>query len=862
MRRIYSLLAAMMLMVVGSGNALAQDAYETVYTRALSGWTADDLTDWNASSAVEINADYGIGANANLTATYLTKNFDVAENAKVKYEVDWTYATATGRENNWNWIQFGDKVRIAINSTYNMQVSTDAGASWKATALGYYRNGTYTKHIEIIFDTQLKKVESFTFDGTDRTALVAGTLDGAFNKVSTGFVRGGGVNWTLANYLTNITVSQEEQAAVATADYSVNYIYNGEIIKSIEGSEAIGTTITAESPIVIEDVKYFAVEGSLMSMDLVEGTNTLNITLRQAETYNFTVYNNFGTTITTGSVVEGESAIFSYPQYIEIDGTLYVTSTRNATGDGYYLYRITPTHDGEELTINYTEDIANIVYFAEAEDIEGATANNGQNANIRCSNAYGAFFEEDVTMTTLPAGNYKITAQVWGNAGTTFTINAGETTILEAATVGYINAYTSEEFTLTEETDIIIPAAGSNGKVIDWIYIQEIPATYSYSVVTNLGTTITSGSLTAGESVTFAYSEYILQDGTLYRTSLRNATGDGFYKYTLTPEQDGEELVIEYAPAIEDVVYFSEAEEIEGASANDRNNTDIRCSNALGAIFPEDVIITTLPAGAYKVGVQVWGNAGVTFNINAGEQTVLEAATVGYLNAYTADFILTEEANITIPAAGSNGKVVDWIYIVRTGDVPTFDVNISSVGYATFYDSKFGYTIPEGVTAKTYTFAEDGITLNESKVYGEGEILPADEAVVLEGTQGTYTFAYAATEITKDANNVLEGTDEDTAFEEDGYKFYMLSNGAYGIGFYLQNASGNSITNGAHKAYLKVPAASAAKAFFALDGEVTEINSVTIVEKEIKGVFDLQGRRVDNPVKGLYILDGKKVVIK
>ena len=70
--------------------------------------------------------------------------------------------------------------------------------------------------------------------------------------------------------------------------------------------------------------------------------------------------------------------------------------------------------------------------------------------------------------------------------------------------------------------------------------------TSNYSVVTNLGTTITSGSLTAGESVTFAYPEYILQNGTLYRTSLRNATGDGFYKFTLTPEQDGEELVIEY----------------------------------------------------------------------------------------------------------------------------------------------------------------------------------------------------------------------------------------------------------------------------------------------------------------------------
>lgn len=866
MRKIYSLLAAIMLLAVGSVNAWAQDAYETVYTRALAGWITDDLTDWNASSAVEINADYGIGANANLTATYVNKTFDIKENAKVKYEVDWTYATATGREGNWNWIQFGDKVRIAVNSTYNMQVSTNAGSTWNATALGYYRNNTFTKHIEIVFDTQLKKVESFTWDGTDFTSLVAGTLDGAFNKVSTGFVRGGSVGWTLNNYLSAITVSQAEQAAVATADYTVNYIYNGEVIKSVEGSEAVGATISAESPITIDDVKYFAVDGSVMSMDLVEGTNTLEITLRQAETWNYTVNNNFGTTITTGSVVEGESAIFAYPQYIEIDGTLYLTSTRNATGDGYYLYKITPTQDGEELTINYAESVANIVYFSEAEDIEGATANNSANTNIRCSNAYGAYFEEDVTITTLPAGTYKVTAQVWGNTGATFTINAGETTILEAATVGYLNAYTSEEFTLTEETDIVIPAAGTSGKVIDWIYIQNIPATYNYSVVTNLGTTITEGSLSEGESVTFAYPEYILQDGTLYRTSLKNATGDGWYKFTMTPEQDGEELVIEYNPAIENVVYFSEAENIEGASANDRNNTDIRCSNALGAIFPEDVTITTLPAGAYKIGVQVWGNSGVTFNINAGEETIIEAPTVGYLNATTANFVLTEEADIVIPAAGSNGKVIDWIYIVREGDVPVQDVNISSVGYATFYDSKYSYEIPTGVTAKTYTLAEDGITLNESKTYNEGELLPADEAVVLEGAQGAYTFNYAATEETKDESNVLKGTDEATTLNEEGYKYYVLSvkgGDPATIGFYFQNEGGTVLNNGAHKAYLQVADAAEAKTFYALNGgEATAISGVATDKVASNEAFDLQGRRVENPVKGLYIMNGKKVVVK
>ena len=740
-KKLYSLLAILALLAMGSGNTWAQDVYEQLYTRSLTSWTSNDLTDWNAlSNVVEINADYGLGANASQTATYVTKTFTTKTNAKVKYEVDWTFSTATGRTGNWNWIQFGDKLRIAINSTYDMQVSIDGGVTWNATALGNYRNGTYTKHISLVFDTQKKKVESFSFDDKDRTSLVAGTLGGSFNTVSTGFIRSGSVSWTLANYLTAITVSQAEQEEVETANYTVKYIYNNEVIKTVEGSEAIGTTISAESPITINGVKYYAVDGSNLSMELVDGTNVLEVTLREAETWSFTVNSNLGTTLATGSVVEGESEIVAYPQYVEVDGTLYTTSTRNPTGDGYYLYRVTPTANGEVVTINYTESVQDIVYFSEAEDIPGATANNGYNGNIRCSNAYGAFFEDDVTITTLPAGVYKVSAQVWGNSGVTFNILAGETTVLEAATVGYLNPYTSEEFTLTESTDIIIQAAGNNGKVLDWIYIQSIPATYNYTVVSNLATTITSGSVTAGESVTFAYPEYILSEGTLYRTSLRNATGDGYYLYTFTPAEDGEVFTIDYASSVQNVVYYSEAEDIDGATPNDRNNANIRCSNAFGALFGNDVTVTTLPAGIYKVTVQVWGNSGVTFNINAGDETVLEAPTVGYLNSYTSEeFVLTEETSIVIPAAGANGKVIDWIYIVRTGDAPAV-VNIGPHGYATLYYEAYCLVVPPGVVAKTYSYAEGSSSLVENKVYEEGDLIPCGEAVVLQGEEGKYTF--------------------------------------------------------------------------------------------------------------------------
>ena len=63
----------------GATSVWAEDTFTTVYTRALSDWTDADKTDWNASGAVEVNATNGLGANANLTATYLNKSFKNGE---------------------------------------------------------------------------------------------------------------------------------------------------------------------------------------------------------------------------------------------------------------------------------------------------------------------------------------------------------------------------------------------------------------------------------------------------------------------------------------------------------------------------------------------------------------------------------------------------------------------------------------------------------------------------------------------------------------------------------------------------------------------------------------------------------------
>lgn len=812
MRRIYSLFAALLLLVVGSVNVWA-DSWSVNFTGLVS----------NDTEIVISSTDV-----VNIGGTDL------------------------------GTISYGG---TAVDSKFVIQT----GTKWLMRSGGLYQfnSGARAFGLQDCKAGQIITIAASADPSVSTNATLKSSGNGTWVYTVTA---DGGVKFTPARYLWFYSINVEDPAA-GSVSYTVKYVdQNGNSIKGdasydeVPGTEVVISDVD-KANVVVDGVTYLYVsddsEGKTVAED---GSTVVTVVFRVANNYSYTVNEVCGENVvnsTEGIGLESTSVKVPYHQYNLIDGVLYEKAN---TGNEYnHSFVLSQDAQVENLTYNATT-INNVVYFSEAENIEGATANNGSNANIRCSNSYGAYFENDVTITTLPAGTYKVAMQIWGNAGTTFTINAGETAVLEATTVGYRDAKISEPFTLTEETTITIPAAGSNGKVIDWIYIQKVPATYNYSVVTNLGTTIAEGSVSEGESVTFAYPEYILQDGTLYRTPLRSATGNAFYKYTLTPAQDGEELVIEYAPAIENVVYFSEAENIEGATANDRNNTDIRCSNALGAIFPEDVTIATLPAGAYKFGVQVWGNAGTTFEIKAGESTIMEAATVGYLNAYTKDIVLTEEAEIVIAAAGSNGKVIDWVYIQRVGDVPSYDINISSVGYATFYDSKYSFEVPAGVTAKTYTY--ESPSLNESVVYAEGDVIPAGEAVVLEGAAGTYTFNYAVATAEKDADNVLKGTDEATEITSEN-KLYILSNGAHGVGFYFQNEDGTSITNGAHKAYLEVAGDVETKSFYLFDeASVTAIQGVVAAEAANGKVFDLQGRNVKNPVKGLYIVNGKKVVIK
>lgn len=201
---------------------------------------------------------------------------------------------------------------------------------------------------------------------------------------------------------------------------------------------------------------------------------------------------------------------------------------------------------------------------------------------------------------------------------------------------------------------------------------------------------------------------------------------------------------------------------------------------------------------------------------------------------------------------------------IRIEEAPAYynTVNMQTAGeyaYSTVY-LPFAADVPQGVEAFTGSLSEGegGTTLRLTGI-GDG-VIPARTAVVLRGTtDGSLALVPATATGTAVEANALQGTLDASATTP--ANTYALSGAfAEGIGFYPYTAA----TLPAGKAYLTLTAAQAVqKLSFSFGGETTGIGAV---EADGAGKtatwYDLSGRRVTNPTKGVYIVGGKKVIVK
>ena len=174
----------------------------------------------------------------------------------------------------------------------------------------------------------------------------------------------------------------------------------------------------------------------------------------------------------------------------------------------------------------------------------------------------------------------------------------------------------------------------------------------------------------------------------------------------------------------------------------------------------------------------------------------------------------------------------------------------------------FNATIPTTENFKAYTIAseEDGyVTLEE--VTG---VLAANVPVIVNAPQGNYDFAYT-TETATVTTSSLQGTLYNKDITANAYVLGLIDGE---VGFGKATTTGKAegtFTNNANKAYF-VPTnalANIASYSFRFGEGTTGISEVKGESGNVKGIYDLTGRRVEAiTAPGIYIVGGKKVLVK
>lgn len=216
---------------------------------------------------------------------------------------------------------------------------------------------------------------------------------------------------------------------------------------------------------------------------------------------------------------------------------------------------------------------------------------------------------------------------------------------------------------------------------------------------------------------------------------------------------------------------------------------------------------------------------------------------------------------------------INEIYIWKGDDAvaSTDKFTITPAQYGTYY-TEDAFVMPEGVTGYTIT-DKNGESLTLNAAYPANEVVPAKTALLLKATEKPATnqeFTYTIVNSTAaaPADNLLHGSVEATETHVEGATAYykLAQDKEEGIGFYWANANGTAFTNGANKAYLAIKGNMSQMRGFSFESMTTGINNVVANTNNSKNavIYDLNGRRVNslNAAKGVYIVNGKKIIVK
>lgn len=561
-------------------------------------------------------------------------------------------------------------------------------------------------------------------------------------------------------------------------------------------------------------------------------------------TYGYTVNASYGgktKALAAGTGENGASITVAYPRYI-LDGT---TLYEAAATSSKYSKTFTLSSLGQEETITYNVSTTqNVYYYAEAENVlSGATsdltaASNGKlGGRQKNSSLY-------TSLVTLPAGTWQIATSVYvGNSGN-HTVNFKvddevKWTFTRDANSGWYTA-TSEQIVLPSAAVVSVAVDGGGTTGIDWIYIKsannfEVVGATDYTSEYRLANS-PNYTIKKGDKKVFTFKNY------------GKYPGESYNNWVMVVREDGDDKSVTRADFY-DVTLGKHLD-------NDGNDSS------------DDWVLMSTDGGNTRVGVN-WDKfkedmadalveATVTYGVDGN--LAINAVATGAANGYK--YYVDNVGHITGTGDLTINLSVDhsWLEIISVEQTSVgVTTTAAGMGFATLYtDLGLDFSGTTGLTA--YTATLDGETVTLTQVND----IQAGTGVVLKSEDGSQNITYSLPVI--NSSSTVKGDLQGNATEStacnafDGYTLYMLAINQ------SNEAQFTKVTDGsiaAGKAYLKVPTSASTRAFIVSFGDdATGIRAIESAENGDRQIYTLSGQRVTKPGKGLYIVNGKKVIIK
>lgn len=359
--------------------------------------------------------------------------------------------------------------------------------------------------------------------------------------------------------------------------------------------------------------------------------------------------------------------------------------------------------------------------------------------------------------------------------------------------------------------------------------------------------------LVAETKVDYAYPKYLTDENGKVTYICDANTFSGF----VSPVESGT-TEIKYS-AYKGTAYFVEAENAINKAKMESANYS---SGAAMRGFDKNMDLFIVPeTGVYRLSYAVCNhNTGrdCQFIVSVDDKEIVTKDVNWSVNKI-ASTIITEDAMVfdkdaVIKAKGSSTNLIlDYILLEK---VTSEDVAVSAVKFATYVPT---CNVVAPANVKVYTAkvneAKSAVVLTEVPA---NSVIAKGTPVLVGAEEGSYTFTASADEVETIGDNDLKAATADT--KGDGSTIYALVE-QDGKAVFAPLKEGVAVSLG--HAYLELPATSATR-FYSIQfgGETTGINEVNAAAKADGAYYTLQGVKTSKAAKGIYIHNGKKVVIK